>query len=111
MNIDGNEKLVHAPSGMEFFLFPGPETTIGHRDAVTGIFPDIDLTPLDPQHSVSRRHAKIYRRGSRFFLSEEIGTMNATYLNGTKLEVGVPAEIHAGAELRFGVVALQFQVS
>ena len=66
MNIDGPEKLIHTPSGMEFFLAPSPETTIGHRDAVTGIFPDIDLTPLDPQHSVSRRHAKIYRRGSRF---------------------------------------------
>ena len=37
--------------------------------------------------------------------------MNATFLNGARLEVGVPAELHPGAELRFGVVALQFQIS
>ncbi len=109
MSIGGAEKLIHASSGMEFPLALGPETTIGHRDPVTGIFPDVDLSPLDPQHSVNRRHAKIYRRGETFFLAEEIGTMNATFLNGSRLDTGVPAEIHSGDELRFGVVELRFQ--
>ena len=103
------EMLIHA-SGMEFPLTTGPETTIGHKDPVTGIYPDIDLSPVDPQHSVSRRHAKIYRRGSMFFLAEEIGTMmNATYVNGTRLETGVPVQIHSGDKLRFGEVELQFE--
>ena len=94
---------------MEFPLSTGLETTIGRKDPVTGIYPDIDLSPFDTQRSVSRRHAKIYRRGGKFFLGEEIGTMNSTFLNGVRLETGVPAEIHRGDELRFGVVALRFE--
>jgi len=108
--VEGPERLVHLASGMEFPLSVGPETTVGRRDPVTGIFPDVDLTPVDNQRSVSRRHAKIYRRGAKFFLAEEIGTMNATFLNGNRLETGVPGEIAPGAELRFGVVVLRLEV-
>jgi CRP-like cAMP-binding protein len=106
---DAPERLVHPPSGMEFHLSASMETTIGRKDPVTGIFPDIDLTPVDSQRSVSRRHAKIFRRGSKFFLGEEIGTMNSTFLNGNRLDTGVPAEIHTGDEVRVGVVVLRFQ--
>ncbi|HBL25214.1 MAG TPA: hypothetical protein DD490_00080 [Acidobacteria bacterium] len=105
---EGTEKLVHF-TGMEFPLSTGPETTIGRKDPVTGIYPDVDLSPLDGQRSISRRHAKIYRRGGKFFLGEEIGTMNATFLNSVRLDTGVPAEIRAGDELRFGVVVLKFE--
>ena len=107
---EGPEKLIHVPSGMEFFLSNGPETTIGRKDPVTGIFPDIDLTPVDTQRSVSRRHARIYRRGSKFFFGEEIGTMNSTFINGARLETGVPGEVRPGDELRCGVVNLRFEV-
>ena len=96
---------------MEFHLSTGPETTIGRKDPVTGIYPDVDLTPVDTQRSVSRRHAKIYRRGAKFFLAEEIGTMNSTFLNGGRLETGVPAELRSGDELRFGVVVMTFEAS
>ena len=107
---EGPERLIHGSSGMEFPLSTGTETTIGRKDAVTGIYPDVDLSPLDQQRSISRRHAKIYRRGSKFFVGEEIGTMNSTFVNGARLETGVPVEIRNGDEVRFGVVALRFQV-
>ena len=107
---EGPERLVHAPSGMEFHLSNGSETTIGRKDPVTGIYPDIDLTPVDNQRSVSRRHAKVYRRGSNYFFGEEIGTMNSTFLNGKRLDTGIPAEIRTGDELRCGVVVLRFEV-
>src|SRR5262245_29710593 len=108
---EGPERLVHPPSGMEFRLSTGSETTIGRKDPVTGIYPDIDLTPVDNQRSVSRRHAKIYRRGSKFFFGEEIGTMNSTFLNGRRLDTGVPAELRQGDELRCGVVVLRFEAT
>ncbi|HYG62960.1 MAG TPA: cyclic nucleotide-binding domain-containing protein [Thermoanaerobaculia bacterium] len=107
---EGPERLVHAPSGMEFPLSTSSETTIGRKDPVTGIYPDVDLTPIDGQRSVSRRHSKIYRRGTKFFLAEEIGTMNSTYLNGARLDTGVPAELKPGDEVRCGVVILRFEV-
>jgi CRP-like cAMP-binding protein len=106
---DGPERLIHPPSGMEFPLSNGSETSIGRKDPVTGIYPDIDLTPVDNQRSVSRRHSKIYRRGNKFFFGEEIGTMNATFLNGRRLDTGIPAEMKPGDELRCGVVILRFE--
>jgi CRP-like cAMP-binding protein len=108
---EGPERLVHAPSGMEFPLSTSSETTIGRKDPVTGIYPDIDLTPVDTQRSVSRRHAKVYRRGSKYFFGEEIGTMNSTFLNGKRLDTGIPAEIRTGDELRCGVVVLRFEAA
>lgn len=105
------EKLRHQRSGMEFPLAVGAETVVGRRDPVTGIFPDIDLSPIDAQRSVSRRHAKVYRRGGKLFLSEEIGTMNGTFVNGNRLSKGVPAEVREGDELRFGVVGLELSLS
>ena len=105
----GPQCLVHDKSGMEFALAKGSETMIGRRDPVTGIDPDIDLTPADTQRSISRRHAKIYRRGGKFFIAEEIGTMNGTFVNGTRLETGVPTEIKFDDEVRCGLVNLKFK--
>lgn len=104
------ERMEHTKSGMEFPLAAGSETTVGRRDPVTGIYPDIDLTPVDNQRSISRRHAKIYRRGTKYFVSEEIGTMNGTYVNGERLETGVPSEIKPGDEVRFGMVVTEFKI-
>jgi CRP-like cAMP-binding protein len=103
------ERMVHEKSGMEFPLARGSETTVGRRDPVTGIHPDIDLTPVDTQRSISRRHAKLYRRSNKFFAAEEIGTMNGTFVNGVRIETGVPVEIKAGDEVRFGLVSMEFR--
>jgi CRP-like cAMP-binding protein len=100
--------LRHTRSNTEFHLSRAVETTIGRRDPVTGIHPDIDLTPVDTQRSISRRHAKIYRRGNKFFVAEEIGTMNGTFINGVRIETGVPVELKHGDELRCGLVSLIF---
>lgn len=104
----GPEKLVHEASGIEMFLAEGGETTIGRRDPVTGIQPDIDLTPIDAQRSISRRHAKIFRRDDKFYVREEIGTMNGTFVNGQRVETGVPKEFKDGEEVRFGLVKTTF---
>lgn len=55
-------RLVDVATGTAFFFSQGDETTIGRADPVTGILPDIDLTPVDTNRSVSRRHAKIIHR-------------------------------------------------
>ncbi len=102
------QRLVHS-SGMELHLSTSSETLIGRRDPVTGILPDVDLTPVDTQRSTSRRHAKIYRRGGKFFVCEEIGTMNGTFVNGERVETGVPVEIRSGDEVQFGLVKLGFR--
>ncbi len=105
----GREKLVHESSGLELFLAAGEETTVGRRDPVTGIHPDIDLTPIDSQRSISRRHATIFRRGDQFFIREEIGTMNGTFINEERVQTGVPVEFKDGDEVRFGLVKTFFR--
>jgi|CXWL01.1.fsa_nt_gi CRP-like cAMP-binding protein len=104
------QRFVHVKTGMEFFLAQGKETTVGRRDPVTGIHPDIDLTPVDDKRSISRRHAKVYRTGDKFFVSEEIGTMNGTFVNGVRIETGVPAEIKVTDEVSFGLVVTIFHL-
>ena len=104
----GPEKLVHDLSSIEFFIAAGQETSVGRRDPVTGINPDIDLTPADSQRSISRRHAKIFRRDVRFYVREEIGTMNGTFVNGERAETGLPVEFKDGDEVRFGLVKTIF---
>ncbi len=107
----GPERLVHNVSGIAFHLASGLETTIGRRDPVTGIMPDIDLSPVDTQRSISRRHAKIFRREGKLYVREEIGTMNGTFVNGERVETGVPAEFTENDEVRFGLVTTFFHLT
>ena len=102
------EKFVHEDTEIEFPVSSSSETLIGRRDAVTGINPDVDLTDVDTQRSTSRRHAKMFRRGDRFFLTEEVGVTNGTFIDGNRLETGVPCELSPGDEVQFGLVRMRF---
>lgn len=62
-----------------------PETQLGRMDHVTGMKPEIDLSAEDVARHISRRHSRITFRDNRFFLSEEIGAMNGTFINGEKI--------------------------
>ena len=103
------QRLLHRDTGIEFPLSSSPESTVGRQDPVTGIDPEIDLTEVDTDRSTSRRHAKIHRRSGKFFLTEEIGTTNGTFINGARLQTGVPFELHVGDEVQFGLVKLDFR--
>jgi CRP-like cAMP-binding protein len=104
-----SHRLVSEDGGTVFHLSVGSETSIGRRDPVTGIDPDVDLTTVDTHRSTSRAHARIYHRGRKFFLREEIGVSNGTFLNETKLQTGVPVELVDGDQVRFGLVKLTFR--
>jgi len=102
-------RLTNVDPPAEFFLNREGDTLVGRSDPVTGITPDVDLTPLDPQRSTSRRHAKLYQMSERYYVMEEIGVMNGTYVNGTRLTTGVPQPVASGDVLKFGLVSLTFQ--
>ena len=92
----------------EFFLNREGDTLVGRSDPVTGITPDVDLTPLDSQRSTSRRHAKLYQMSDTYYVMEEIGVMNGTYVNGNRVATGVPIAVQNGDVLKFGLVSLTF---
>ena len=100
-------RLVDLASGTAFFFSNGDETTIGRADPVTGILPDIDLTPVDLNRSVSRRHAKIVKRSGEYCVLEEVGTVNGTYVNDQRIPTGVPVTLHSGDQLKIGLIAMQ----
>lgn len=104
-------RLVSSDGKTEFYLNRDGDTLIGRADPVTGINPDVDLTPLDTQRSTSRRHAKIYQLNDVFYLMEEIGVMNGTYVNDRRLTTGTPAAIKDGDVLKFGLIPLSFRIT
>jgi len=105
----GEPKLVEAESDTEFSLDGLDEATVGRPDRATGFVPEVDLTTLDVKRALSRRHAKLVRRDGRFFVREEAGTRNGTFVNGTRIATGTEVELHDGDQVQFGFVKTVFQ--
>ena len=80
------------------------EFLIGRPDPASGINPEVDLGPFNANGTLSRRHARITREGSLYFLQEENGVANGTHLNGERLQAGVKVPIKPGDKLRFGLI-------
>jgi pSer/pThr/pTyr-binding forkhead associated (FHA) protein len=92
------------------FLLSEDEIHIGRWDADGGIFPDVDLDADDPEAKVSRRHARITRRGGDYFI-EDLGSTNGTFINrGRRLLPGDRQPLHDGDEVIVGKTFLRFQV-
>ena len=102
-------RLISSDGKQEFFLNREGDTLLGRSDPVTGITPEVDLSPLDTQRSTSRRHAKIYKMGETYYVMEEIGVMNGTFVNDNRVATGTPVPIQDGDVLKFGLVTLQFK--
>lgn len=80
---------------------------IGRSDVAGGIFPEIDLTPDNGYLAgVSRRHARIIRRGNEFYL-EDLGSLNGTFLNRDRLTAHVPVPFRDGDEIRLGNLVMR----
>lgn len=75
------------------------KTFLGRRDYTTGFVPDIDLTKEDEEKYISRKHAGLAYVDGKFYVSEEPGAVNGTFLNGKKLNTGVKYELHNEDEL------------
>jgi pSer/pThr/pTyr-binding forkhead associated (FHA) protein len=92
------------------FLLNDDESHIGRWDADGGIFPDVDLDADDPEAKVSRRHARISRRGEQYFI-EDLGSTNGTFVNrGRRLLPGDRQLLRDGDEVIVGKTFLRFHV-
>src|SRR5262245_7006482 len=95
--------------GQELFHLVGDRAAIGRFDPVTGLKPEVDLSSLDLNRSVSRHHARLTREGGVYMVTEEVGALNGTFINGKKLLSGKPARIADGDVLNVGIVKLVFK--
>lgn len=91
------------------FPLGADETLVGRYDPVTELRPDVDLTQVDLKRSVSRRHARLFRTEEGWFVVEEVGALNGTFVNGTKLVTGRAHPLADGDKLGIGMVKTVFR--
>lgn len=98
-------RLVIADSGAEIPLPVGDEILVGREDPVSGIYPQVDLTPHGGEEGgVSRQHARIIVEGGSYFV-EDLDSTNFTFVNKQKLAPKTRQPVADGDEIRFGRVA------
>jgi pSer/pThr/pTyr-binding forkhead associated (FHA) protein len=68
----------------------------------------VDLTDDDVKRSVSRRHAKLIHSNGQFYVVEEVGTLNGTFISGKRIPTGILTPLKSGAHVGFGTLRLKF---
>ncbi len=96
------------------FLLQKDSNLVGRSDPHSNIFPEVDLSRFDPETKVSRRHARIWRKGETF-LVEDLGSVNGTVVLGrdndtVRLAPHQPRVLENGDKLRMGETMLHFLV-
>ena len=100
-------KLTILDSGRDVEVPLTKEVNIGRLDLTSASFPQVDLTSDGGlEEGVSRRHAKITRRGNEVFI-EDLGSINGTFLNRKKLTPYLPQALKSGDELQLGKLILR----
>jgi pSer/pThr/pTyr-binding forkhead associated (FHA) protein len=104
-----NARLIVEADNQEFDLSGKDNVMIGREDAVSNIFPDVDLTPHGGEEGgVSRMHARIFVENGQYMLEDENST-NFTFLNRQKLTAKTPMALHDNDEIKLGRVLLRFK--
>jgi EAL domain-containing protein (putative c-di-GMP-specific phosphodiesterase class I) len=84
------------------------QSTIGRQNLQSGIVPTVDLTALDRDRVVSRRHAEIaYREGELYLVDVE--ARNGVMVNGQRMAGASERHLRDGDSISFGGVALSFR--
>jgi hypothetical protein len=102
-------RLILDESGRELMLpSDKAEIIVGREDPISGIFPEIDLTPFGGEGGgVSRQHARISRANGQWMITD-LNSTNYTRVDGNKLDPSLPAPLRDGTRILFGRVAATF---
>ena len=100
--------LLHVRGFDEPLVVPVLDTLIlGRYDCDSGETPDVDLAPYDAQnYGVSRRHAAILIEDEALKIMD-LGSANATYMNGQKLIAHQARILRDGDELRLARLVIR----
>jgi pSer/pThr/pTyr-binding forkhead associated (FHA) protein len=86
-----------------------PEIIVGREDPISGIFPEIDLTPYGGETGgVSRQHARLNHSAGQWTVTD-LNSTNYTRVDGAKIEPNVATPLKDGVRLQFGRVAMTFR--
>jgi hypothetical protein len=101
--------VLTSEEGRELYHLVASRVAIGRFDPVTGLKPEVDLSELDLNRSVSRHHARLTCVDGAYAVTEEVGALNGTFINGKKLVSGKPSPLRDGDLLNLGMVKLIFR--
>lgn len=82
--------VLSGPMNGSMFQVEGEEVVLGRGSEAAVRIQD---------QSLSRRHARLYRSGERFYL-EDLGSTNGTHLNGERIKLA--ARLHDGDRIQLG---------
>ena len=102
--------LVVVASGAEIPLPAKAEILLGREDPVSGVFPEVDMTPHGgDEGGISRRHARLIVEGGLYYV-EDLDSTNYTFVNKQKLVPKTRQLVSDGDEIRLGRVSLVFKM-
>jgi hypothetical protein len=104
-------RLVFEDSGAEITLpTDRREIIIGREDPISGIHPEVDMTPHGGESGgVSRQHARLTQDGGQWSITD-LNSTNYTRVDGVKLDPNVATPVHDGARIQLGRVAMVFRI-
>lgn len=80
---------------------------VGRESIPDDVFPDIDLTPDDPDGYVSRQHIQIQRQDEDHIIID-LNSKNGTFVNNKRLSAGTPLTLANGDDIRLGKLRMKF---
>ncbi len=103
--------LVITETGLRLPVFVGEQASlvVGRADALSGVFPEIDLSPYGAEAAgLSRHHARLTRKDDQYWL-EDLNSVNLTYLNDQRLTPDRPVRLKDGDLIRLARLLVTFR--
>lgn len=83
------------------------ELLIGRTDPASNSYPDLDVTPYDPELAISRKHAYLYREGTNYFIYPI--SNSGTQVNQEMVDIGAKKKLKEGdVVILSGRLAIRF---
>ena len=87
------------------------EIIIGRDDPISGVHPEIDLTPYGAESGgVSRRHVRLTMVDGQWMITD-LQSTNHTRVNGVRIDPGVPTLLPDSAQVVLGRIGFIFRSS
>ncbi len=104
--------LYYEPEGgtPQRFAIKSNYVIVGRVDPKSGVTPEIDLSAIDREMTISRQHARI-RYEQTFFTIEDLKSRNKTRLREQTLPPLKPEVLRHGDVVHFGSVRMVFRVA
>lgn len=83
------------------------EILIGRTDPASNSYPDLDVTPFDPELAISRKHSYLYREGDKYYIYPI--SNSGTQVNQEMVDIGVKKLLKEGdVVILSGRLAIRF---